>query len=208
MGNGGLVDAYKGKIALHASAEHIETRAQIEPPQHLGELPARRVGPHEVPVGHRSPFEQAPVPAQDDSLFPACEPRKVFIRDRIAVLGVEAEHSQESRQFAKVNVEGEPSLAQRRCPHARQIADIPGFKHRVDAEEVGVIQLVLKTHGLPVCKDEVDLGVRYAEILDEGLGSASLHKTDAERDLAPRGGKKIVQLLVESDGHRGHTCIV
>jgi hypothetical protein len=191
-----LMDA---PIAFQAARKRLQSAAQIQCLDDLGQLLFRLGAPQPVPVAHALLFKDPDIPCQDDALLSQRLVDDVRIVPVAAVGTIETQHPQVARQFAEVHVEDEPRAAQRLWPQAQQRADVETLKHGVDRHALAPFQAMGEVHGSAIDQNQVDRRVRHADGLDHvahrGTSLEGLHETD----LAPLGGQKIVQLLVETE---------
>ena len=102
-----------------------------------------------------------------------------------------------------MDVGGEARLAQRLRPQVVDRRDVEGFEDRVDADAVAVGHLVVETDRDAVHQDQVDLGVRHAETLNQVLDRCAGGADVLELPAPPLGRQQITKLGVETDADRG-----
>ena len=96
-------------------------------------------------------------------------------------------------------VECEPNRRNGTGANAREVGDVEALEPWKHGDPIRVGHHVVERHGLSVHKEEINLGMRHAESLDEILDGSRCLEAHGEADLPFRVGHEIVQSSVDSD---------
>ncbi len=94
-------------VAGDASNERADTCGKVEASDDVSDLRHRVRGANEVPVSNPPVEQEAPVPGEDDAVFGDGSVNYLGVGIVVPVKGVEAEESEESGEFAQVDIEYE-----------------------------------------------------------------------------------------------------
>lgn len=153
---------------------------------------------------HDAPFQEALVAREQETPLPQGRRGQGLVVGVGLVACVEPSHAQVGGETTEVHVENEAHLPKRLPADARQAGNVEGLEHRVDAHERTVGGRVLQGDGFPVHEDEVNLGVRHTEPLDdvaEGRPRRGV-AVDGRATGGPR--QKVIQLGVEAEADARH----
>ncbi len=197
-------DGLKLAVALHAAREWRDGTRQVKAADRLRELEPGSGLAHEIPVRDRTPLEQAPVPGQDDPALARGELRERRVIQARVADGVEAEHAQVGGQPGQMRVGGKPRTPQRPGADPGHGRDIERLENGVHAHPVAVPDDPVKPAGVPVDENEVNLGVRHAQRLDEVLHRLRAGERVTEGSPTLLGRQEVIQLGVEAEMRHFH----
>jgi hypothetical protein len=179
-------------------------RQRAEPLQHFHELPVRFGVPDEVTVGDRAALQESVVPRQDYPSFPRRQIRQCSVVGVGAIGRIEPHEAQASRQLAQVHVGHEADDVLRPRPDAGERPDIEAHETREGGDAVLMLYRVLEPYGCPVDEKQVDLGMGYAEPLEQILDGGMPVDSVRGRHVTPPRREEVVERAVHANGDLEH----
>src|SRR3954465_10306616 len=146
-------------------------------------------------------LQQSSVSGQQDPLLAEADIGEGLVVGVTGPPHVEPEHSKQPRQPTGVDVDDEARITQRRRPQPGRGPDVERLEHRVHRDAVAGTRPVRKILRIPVNQDEVDLGMRNAQRLQNVLDRLMRPKRTARRYTARLGSQEVVELGVGPDVH-------
>ena len=98
-----------------------------------------------------------------------------------------------------MHVDDELRLAKRLGPKPGEARHVEPLERRIDSDALAPRQPALESHRLSVHEDDVDLGMRHSQRLDEVFDGARSEKPMTEALLSPLARQEMIELLVEPE---------
>lgn len=185
-------------VALETSLERLDLIGEAETVNHLDDLPIADGLAHVIALLHRAALQHTSISREKNPVLPDGVIDQFGVRKVIAPKRVHAEQTQKAGETAKVHVQDEGDVASNGGHQVNDRSYVGIHKRWVDAEAITVGHPMVKRNGRSAIDDDVDLGMRHPEGLNEVFHRRANGDESCERHISLLRRQKIAQRPIEA----------